>query len=129
MLHLLLQNALCELLGAFCLICHVRPVAEIAVVDFAFFPVQCCAEFVRPIGGVAVLLLIGAKNIVHNCVLFPAVGITRGLSAGDSPRLKWSERGSPPGQGGAPEAETTKQPAVGGLLEDTDLEREGCSLH
>jgi hypothetical protein len=40
-----------------------------------------------------------------------------GSSAGDSPRLRWSEWGSPPGQGGAPEAETTKQPAVGGLYE------------
>jgi hypothetical protein len=37
---------------------------------------------------------------------------------GDSPRLKGSERGSPPGQGGAPKAETTKNahPAFAGVL-------------
>jgi hypothetical protein len=37
--------------------------------------------------------------------------------------------GSPPGQGGAPEAETTKKPAGdGGLLKFKDLERVGCLL-
>ena len=39
-----------------------------------------------------------------------------------------SERGSPPGQGGAPEAETTKQIAVGVALGNTDLERVACYL-
>jgi len=39
-----------------------------------------------------------------------------GSSAGDSPRFQWSEWGSPPGQGGAPKAETTKQPANKGRL-------------
>src|SRR5882724_9221151 len=58
-LHLLLQNALFEFLEALCFICDVHPVAEIAVVDFAFLAVQSCGEFVRPISGMVVLLLIG----------------------------------------------------------------------
>ncbi len=36
----------------------------------------------------------------------PALVFICGGRAGDSPRLKWSEWGSPPGQGGAPEADT-----------------------
>src|ERR1700745_1378220 len=39
-------------------------------------------------------------------IFFPLLFVIRSLSAGDSPPLKGSERGSPPGQGGAPKAET-----------------------
>lgn len=39
-LHLLVQNALFAFLSALRFLCHARPVAEIAVVDSAFFPVD-----------------------------------------------------------------------------------------
>ena len=51
----------------------------------------------------------------------PALVFSRGGRAGDSPRFTGSERGSPPSQGGAPEAETTH-------FKNEDLERAGCLL-
>ena len=44
----------------------------------------------------------------------------------EKPRFKWSEWGSPPGQGGAPEAEMTQQPAVGELWEMETLSEWGA---
>jgi len=50
--------------------------------------------------------------------------------AGDSPRFTGSERVSPPGQGGAPEAETVKEspPVMAGFEIIEDLEWVGCLL-
>lgn len=45
-----------------------------------------------------------------NYFFFQLLFVIRGLSAGDSPRLMGSEWGSPPGQGGAPKAETNERP-------------------
>ena len=54
-------NAPLEFLGAVCCIRQVRPVAEIAVIYFAFFPVQ------------RVVVVLVPKEIAHTLVLFPAI--------------------------------------------------------
>jgi hypothetical protein len=71
--------------------------------------------------------LVGGDVVPHR-FLSPAEDLVRGCRPGDSPRLKGSERGSPPGQGGAPQAETKKQPASWRALKNGDLEQVGCSL-
>ena len=48
-------------------------------------------------------------------------------SAGDSPRFTGSERGSRPGQGGAPQADSKERPLKAGFRK-WDLELVGCLL-
>src|SRR5438105_100957 len=57
------------------------------------------------------LELCGCWSCVYDIELInPALVFSRGGRAGDSPRLQGSEWGSPPGQGGALQAETNKRP-------------------
>ena len=47
-------------------------------------------------------------NVVPHRVYKPPFVFSCGDRAGDSPRFTGGERGSPPGQGGAPEAEASR---------------------
>src|SRR5207237_10049079 len=69
--------------------------------------------FVRPKFGridlIHELLLLVGGNVVPHRLLNPAEKLIRDCRPGDSPRFTGSERGSPPGQGGALQAEPTKR--------------------
>ena len=45
---------------------------------------------------------LGEKHVIPHRLLMPAENLVSGCRPVDSPRLKGSEWGSPPGQGGAP---------------------------
>jgi len=87
-------------------------VTEIAVVDIGLPPRAVLAEFARPIGRRFLCFFsLASINIVHNGVLFPAVVVIRGSSAGDR-HVSREAAGFPAGQGGAPQAETKKRPTA-----------------